>query len=217
MSLHVDVELFVGTQPRLRAIFSAARGDVVLIVGPNGSGKTTLLRALLGLVAPTRGEVRRYDEKWSSGPEILVPSEARGFGYVPQAPTLFAERSVGQNVALGGVCRDLSAKKGATAAREYIEAFDLVALKNRKAADLSGGEAARTSLARAFASCPRHLALDEPLAHLSEDSRRSVVDAVARGLGALEGPHLIVTHHPAWFSQVNPRVLRVQKHALIED
>lgn len=217
MSMHVDIHLFVGSDIPLRVAFTARPGEVFLVTGANGSGKTTLLRALLGLVCPVRGEVRWGDDTWSKGPEILVPSESRGFGYAPQTATLLPGRSVAHNVDLGMILRGVPPRGPQPIAGEWIEQFGLRALRERVARNLSGGEAARTNLARAFASHPRHLALDEPLAHVAQDARPSMVDALARGLHKFEGPHFIVTHHPEWFATISSRRFRMENHRLTEE
>lgn len=217
MNIHVDIDLFVGGDIPLRVAFTARPGEVLLVTGTNGSGKTTLLRALLGLVCPVRGEVRCDDDTWSKGPEILVPSRSRGFGYAPQSPTLLPGRSVGRNIDLGAILRGLPARGPRPIAGEWIEQFGLRTLRERLARDLSGGEAARTNLARAFASHPRHLALDEPLAHLAKDARPAMIDAISRGVHQFGGPHFIVTHHPEWFASVSPRRFRMKNHRLIEE
>jgi len=216
MNLSVNLEIVVGEAATLRASLTASPRQVVLITGPNGSGKTTLLRALVGLVTPITGELRRGDVLWSSAARTITPSQRRGVGYAPQTPTLFANRSVLQNIALGARCRGCSPREATAAAHRWSDALGLHALRTQRADRLSGGEAARTNLARALASSPAHLALDEPLAHIGETSRREIVQVLEEFFKDHEGPHFIVTHHPGWFAPLAPRIFQIEHDTLVE-
>ncbi|MGB1699466.1 MAG: ATP-binding cassette domain-containing protein [Nannocystaceae bacterium] len=217
MSLRVDLELSVGDSATLHAALTANPRDTLLITGANGSGKTTLLRALIGLVTPLAGELRRDDVLWSSAEGAVTPSQQRGFGYAPQTPTLFRDRSVLWNVALGARCQGQSTRAATETAHRWGDALGLHALHHQRADRLSGGEAARTSLARALASSPRHLALDEPLAHIGEEARTEIVRVLEKFINEHEGPHFIVTHHPSWFAALHPRILRIERNTIVED
>jgi zinc transport system ATP-binding protein len=161
-------------------------GERLAILGPNGGGKTTLVRLLLGLLAPSRGEIR-----WTAAPRPRL-------GYVPQFPAFdraFPLR-VAEMVGLGllRARRSIGRDAGAERARvdAMLERLDLVALRDAYLSELSGGETKRALIARALVGDPGFLVLDEPAASLDEVSRRSLWALV----GALpaETVVLLVTH-----------------------
>jgi molybdate transport system ATP-binding protein len=156
----------------------------LVIVGPNGSGKTTLLLTLLGALKPTRGRIEVGGAVlFDSEAGVEVPIEERRLGFVPQDYALFPHLTVEQNVGFSGGTGPL-------------KDLGLEPLLARKPATLSGGEKQRVALARALAVSPRALLLDEPLAALDVQSRKSVRAFLAGWLKQLGLPTLVVTHDP---------------------
>lgn len=171
------------TGPYLLDLELETSGTLV-IVGPNGSGKTTLLLALLGALRPTRGRVEVGGTVlFDSEARVDVPVEERRVGFVPQDYALFPHLTVEENVGFSG---------GAGPLKD----LGLEPLRARKPATLSGGEKQRVALARALAVSPRALLLDEPLAALDVQSRRTVRAFLAGWLKQLGLPTLVVTHDP---------------------
>jgi molybdate transport system ATP-binding protein/molybdate transport system permease protein len=155
------------------------------LLGPSGAGKTLTLRLLAGLVEPD-GESHLL-----VGTEALhaLAPERRGIGYVPQQPALMPRRSVWSQVTLG-----VRADPGAAA--WWIERLGLAGLQDRYPDELSGGQQRRVALARALATRPRVLLLDEPFTGLDAPVR----DRLRRDLRRLQRERdlctVIVTHDP---------------------
>lgn len=161
------------------------RGDVIGLLGPNGSGKSTLVRGVLGLAPVRHGEVRLFG----------VPAdhfhERRRIGYVPQRQTVAGgiPSTVREVVASGrlGPFRTLfttvptRARRAAdrAAVADAIHAVGLDDHRDRPIADLSGGQQRRALIARALASDPEVLILDEPTAGVDRDNQRLLADALA--------------------------------------
>lgn len=159
-----------------------AAGRLCAVIGPNGAGKSTLLEVAAGLLAPSSGAVRLGGTPLSELPRREL---ARRRAYLPQNPHIDWAISVERVVALG-LTAHLPAFGGLPPAwQERIDAaldrFDLVALRDRAATQLSGGELARVMLARATVGEPELLLVDEPTAGLDP---RHALDA-ARRLRAL--------------------------------
>ena len=161
--------------------FTVAAGQYAALVGPTGCGKTTLLEVITGLRPPASGKVllRGVDvTHW-------LPAERR-LGYVPQDAAVFPAMTVAQNIgfSLKG--------DGARRVQELAEALNLTALLNRKAVNLSGGEAQRVALARALAPKPDILLLDEPMSAVDDETKQ----AMRKVLQAQHGPTTVlhVTH-----------------------
>ncbi|MFP3913482.1 MAG: sulfate/molybdate ABC transporter ATP-binding protein [Actinomycetota bacterium] len=187
MSLEVDVVTERGGFS-LRASLRVVPGEVVAVLGPNGAGKTTLLRAVSGLETPREGKVELggrvlYDRARG----IDVPAAEREVGMVFQEYLIFPHLTVGQNVGFG---------KDAQDAPLWMRRLGLEHLASRRGRDISGGEAQRVALARALANRPAALLLDEPLSALDVERRHNVRHELARHLGGLEIPVLLVTHDP---------------------
>jgi len=167
---------------------------VAVIVGPSGSGKSTLLAAILGLEPRVRGAVC-IAGAWleDSARGLRVAPEARGLGWVPQAPTLFPHLDVAGNVRFG-------LRRGGAPGEHLLaratEVLELGPLLGRRVETLSGGEAQRVALARALASSPRALLLDEPLASLDLPLRARALAHLLRVRDELGLPMLWVTHDP---------------------
>jgi len=154
--------------------FSIEAGDYFGLVGPNGSGKTTILRAILGTIHPLAGEVR-----------VHAPS-ARPirFGYVPQRDTVdyVLPYTVGEVVLMGryhqiGLMR-LPSQKDREIVRETLNHVDISDLHDRPLKELSGGQKQRVLIARALASEPDILVLDEPTNGMDLSSRISILQLI---------------------------------------
>jgi tungstate transport system ATP-binding protein len=167
-------------------------GEVLAIIGPNGAGKSTLLRVLGLLEAPTSGRVRfrGTDVSWRRR-ELLALR--RRFASVFQEP-LLCDATVEANVALGLRLRRRSPEEVAAQAQIWMRRLGIAHLDGRQARTLSGGEAQRTSLARAFAIQPDVLLLDEPFAALDAPTRDDLL-TVLQGLLRQSGfTTIFVTH-----------------------
>jgi tungstate transport system ATP-binding protein len=177
-----DVTVVAGRRPILDGVSTTvAAGPPTAIVGPNGSGKTTLLRILAGLLPPTSGAV-----SWAGRPDVAPERRALVF----QRPVML-RRSVAGNVAfaLSGV---------ASAERHHrvdqvLNRTGLVALRQRPARRLSGGEQQRVALARALVREPDLLLLDEPGNNLDPAAAKAVeaiiADAAASGIKVVMATH----------------------------
>ena len=167
-----------------------APGEVLAVMGPNGAGKSTLLHVAALLLRPQRGEV------WIAGERATRRSERalrRRTAMVLQEPLLF-DVSVVANAASGLRFRGERRRDAEQRAREWLERFGVGHLAARNARTLSGGEAQRVSLARAFAVAPELLVLDEPFAALDAETRGSLLPELAAQLRATQTAAVIVTH-----------------------
>ena len=160
--------------------FSVAAGELIALIGPNGSGKTTLLRVLLGLLAPSSGEVALLGQPLSTYPP---QARAKTIAYVSQQPALSFPLTVRELVALGRYPH--GARLGESPAdRLAIEiALEKTAAKelcNRQFNSLSGGERQKVLIARALAQSAQVLLLDEPTLHLDLNFQLQILSALKR-------------------------------------
>jgi molybdate transport system ATP-binding protein len=190
--LDVDVGGTIGTLA-IDLAFSASADTPLVLVGPNGAGKTTALMMMLGALAPRRGRIRLDGGAlFDRDRGVDVPVERRRIGFVPQRYALFPHLDVLGNVAYG--VRGRSRAERERRAREALAELDVLALAARRTPELSGGEMQKVALARALASRPRALLLDEPLAALDVSVRRDTRQFLADRLRALAIPTVLVTH-----------------------
>ncbi|OIK06601.1 ABC transporter ATP-binding protein [Streptomyces monashensis] len=176
---------------RLDVSLTAAPGDVVALLGPNGAGKTTALRALAGLVALTDGHLRL-----DGAPLEDTPPESRPVGVVFQDYLLFPHLTALDNVAFGPRCQGVPRAEARTQAAAWLERMGLADHAHAKPRRLSGGQAQRVAVARALATRPRLLLLDEPLAALDARTRLEVRAQLRRHLAEFEAVAVLVTHDP---------------------
>jgi len=169
-------------------------GEFVALVGPNGSGKSTLLRLLLGSLDPASGEARLF-----GGPPDQAADRWR-LGYVPQRPVLASEvpSTVAEIVAAGrlsrrGWWRPLR-QQDRDAVGHALESVGLQDLGRRPLNELSGGQQQRAFIARAFASEPELLVLDEPIAGVDAESQRRFRDALVHLVEHHRAGVLLVSH-----------------------
>ncbi|ADB51880.1 ABC transporter ATP-binding protein [Conexibacter woesei] len=191
--LSAELRTRIGTLD-LDVALDVPAGRCVALAGPSGAGKTTVLRAVAGLVRPERGQIACGEETWlDSARGIDVAPERRGCGYVFQDYALFGHMSAWRNVAYGLGHLPRGERRGR--AHALLERFGIAgALADARPAQLSGGERQRVALARALGPRPRVLLLDEPLSALDARTRASAGRELARLLGELDVPALLVTH-----------------------
>ena len=198
--LRVDVEVARAGGFALRATFVAPAGETTAIVGPNGAGKTTLLRAIAGLEPTATGRIAAEDHALlDTATGVDVPAGERGVAVSFQGAHLFPGLDVVDNVAFG---RRASGARRAAARAEAVALLaelDLADLADRRPGQLSGGEAARVSLARAVLVRPRVLLLDEPFAAVDARARPDLRRWATHVLGRQAEPPttLLVTPDPA--------------------
>jgi len=164
-------------------------GETLALLGPSGSGKTTVLRVIAGLAAPDAGRV------WIGERDVTrLPSERRGIGFLFQDYALFPHLSVYDNVAFGLVERHWAKAEIEARVTALLEKTGLTAHRNKKPAQLSGGEQQRVALARALAPRPPILLLDEPLGALDLRLREHLLLTLKRILKEERTTALYVTH-----------------------
>jgi thiamine transport system ATP-binding protein len=164
-------------------------GETVAILGPSGCGKTTLLRAIAGLQPLDAGTVT-----WDGSDLAGVPTHQRRFGLMFQEYALFPHRDVTGNVAFGLRMAGVSRVERDRRVAEVLDLVGLGALRDRRVAQLSGGEQQRVALARALAVEPRLLMLDEPLGALDRPWRERLLGEFRELLDRTGLPAIYVTH-----------------------
>lgn len=138
-------------------------GEVVGLLGPNGAGKTTCFYMIVGLVAMDRGQLFLDDTDISKLP--MHQRATKGLGYLPQEPSIFRRLTVEQNImAILETVKGLDAKQRHQRLEELLENLHIAARRNTLGISLSGGERRRAEIARALATRPRFILLDEPFA-----------------------------------------------------
>ena len=169
---------------------SVHRGEVLAIVGPNGTGKSSLLLTLARLLEPEHGELL-----WNGLPykQHSALAYRRRIALVLQEPLLL-DTSVFENVAIGLRYRRLPSAYIKESVNKWLERVGLEALHGRNGARLSGGEAQRVSLARAFAINPELLLLDEPFSALDAPTRLRLLDDLKAILAETGTTTIIITH-----------------------
>jgi molybdate transport system ATP-binding protein len=177
----------------LNVHFRALAGFTILF-GASGAGKTTLLDCIAGVTDPDDGRIAVGGEDlYDSEKKLNVAAWKRRIGYVHQDLALFPHLTAGENIAYG--LRTLSAAERQTRSREILEAFRIEGLRDRRPAQISGGERQRVALARALVTEPRALLLDEPLAALDRPTKSSLVGDLRRWNQNHRVPILFVTHN----------------------
>ena len=187
------------------------RGEFLALVGPNGSGKTTLLRLLLGLLPPRRGTVRLF------GAEPARLRDRWRLGYVPQRPALAAglPATVEEIVTTGLLARRRWGRRSSGDRKAVTHALTVVGLedlRNRRVSDLSGGQQQRAFIARALASDPELLVLDEPVAGVDADAQKHFRDALVHHVRSHDGSVLLVSHELGAVANDLDRVVVIKRN-----
>jgi len=197
--------------------FAVAPGEVLGVLGPNGAGKSTLLRALAGLTELSEGRLTLGGAALDDvAAGVFVSPERRPVGLLFQNYRLFPHLSVRDNVAFGPRRQGAGRAAARGTAAEWLTRLGLAELAERKPAQLSGGQAQRAALARALATEPSLLLLDEPLAALDAETRWSVRAELRRHLTDFGGPTLFVTHDPLEAMVMCSRLLVLEEGRIVQ-
>lgn len=173
------------------ASLSIQRGEVVGLLGPNGAGKTTCFYMITGLIAPDYGNITLDGQDITDLP--MYRRARQGIGYLPQEASIFRGMTVEQNIR--AVLEVVEPKRNRREARleALLAEFSITHLRRAPALALSGGERRRVEIARALASQPHFILLDEPFAGIDPiavgDIRELVRHLKDRGLGVLITDH----------------------------
>jgi len=186
------------------------KGEFVCFLGPSGCGKTTLLRIIAGLEAQSGGRIEQAGRDISR-----LPPAGRDYGIVFQSYALFPNLSVADNVAYGLVNRKMPRAEARARVAELVALVGLPGSEDKFPAQLSGGQQQRIALARALATSPGLLLLDEPLSALDAIVRvhlRQEIRSLQRKLGVTT---IMVTHDQEEALSVADRIV-VMNHGAIE-
>ncbi len=172
--------------------FSMDRGKVVGLLGPNGAGKTTIFYMIVGFYKPTQGEVFLDDICITTLP--MYKRSRLGISYLPQEASVFRKLTVEQNIwAIIESRQDLHLKEKHDLLERLLDDFSITRLRKQMAYTLSGGERRRTEIARALATDPKFLLLDEPFAGIDPIAVSDIKEVVKllsdRDIGVLITDH----------------------------
>ncbi len=183
------------------AELSVAPGRTLALIGPNGSGKSTVLAGIAGIVRPTAGAVRfgarvlhDLDSTW----QVWNDPRKRRVALVTQRDDLFPTMTVLDNVAFAARARGARRADARAEAILWLARLGLSSLAARRPGELSGGEQRRTAIARALASAPDALLLDEPFAGVDVDAAsqlRTLVSTIAADLAVIISTHDALDAH----------------------
>ena len=167
-------------------------GEVVGLLGPNGAGKTTSFYMMVGLIQADEGQIMLDSTDITHHPMHMRAK--LGVGYLPQEPSVFRKLSVADNLrAVLQIRSDLTEGQMELIIEELLEEFHIPHLRNQMALSLSGGERRRVEIARALASNPQFILLDEPFAGVDpisvEDIQKIIEHLKDRGIGILITEH----------------------------
>ena len=167
------------------------QGEIVGLLGPNGAGKTTSFYMIVGLVKPNGGKIYLDDTEITTYP--MYQRAQNGIGYLAQEASVFRKLSVEDNILSVLQLTSLSKKQQVQKMEELLEEFGLNHIRKNRGDLLSGGERRRTEIARALATDPKFVLLDEPFAGVDpvavEDIQRIVAHLKNKNIGILITDH----------------------------
>ena len=195
--MHIKVENLVKTYKGRRVVdgvsFDLFTGEVVGLLGPNGAGKTTSFYMIVGLIKPQSGKVLLGEEDITRLP--MYQRARKGIGYLPQESSIFRKLTVRDNVMIVWENYSFSRDEKEEKLKELLEEFSISHLEKQPAFTLSGGERRRLELARAIATNPSFLLLDEPFTGVDPIAVADIQEIIShlkeKGIGILITDHSV--------------------------
>lgn len=174
-----------------KASVKVSKGEIVGLLGPNGAGKTTTFYMITGMIKPESGRVFLDDIEIT---KIPMYKRARlGIGYLPQEASIFRRLTVEENLLAVLEMTNLSSKEQKEKCEKLLEELSIAHIRKSMGFQLSGGERRRTEIARALATDPSFILLDEPFAGVDPIAVEDIMNIVAnlknRGIGVLITDH----------------------------
>jgi molybdate transport system ATP-binding protein len=202
-ALNLDVEIRI-------------KGGVTVLFGSSGAGKTSILRAIAGIITPDEGRIS-FGEKvyFDSAAGINLPMQQRNLGYVFQSHTLFPHMTAEQNVLYGAKSDSHAATRERV--RDLFEMLGITSTAARFPRELSGGEQQRVSLARALATDPLLMLLDEPLSAVDVATRSRLLEEIATIQQKSGIPFFYVTHNHSEAVRLGTSMLVVDAGKIVQE
>ena len=167
------------------------QGEIVGLLGPNGAGKTTSFYMIVGLIKPNAGEIYLNDEKITKFP--MYRRAQNGIGYLAQEASVFRKLSVENNILSVLQMTNLTKSQQIKKTESLLDEFGLLQIRKNRGDLLSGGERRRTEIARALATDPKFVLLDEPFAGVDpiavEDIQKIIAHLKKKNIGILITDH----------------------------
>ena len=167
------------------------QGEIVGLLGPNGAGKTTSFYMIVGLIKANAGNIYLNKKEITNYP--MYKRAQNGIGYLAQESSVFRKMSVEDNILSVLELTNLSKEEQIQKCESLLEEFGLLDIRKRRGDLLSGGERRRTEIARALATNPKFILLDEPFAGVDplavEDIQKIVIDLTKKNIGILITDH----------------------------
>lgn len=207
-----DYHVKYGQSEILRGLsFNVQPNEIVAIVGRNGMGKTTLMKSLMGVIPSAGGNVT-LEGKDLTGLKSYQRVES-GFGFVPQGRMIFPTMTVKENIETG-----LTTTKNSEVPRDLYDMFPvLLEMRHRRGGNLSGGQQQQLAIARALASDPKLLLLDEP----TEGIQPSIIKEIAATLKQIRdqrGLSIVVSEQVLSFAlDIADRILVIEKGEIVHE
>jgi urea transport system ATP-binding protein len=191
--------------------FEVKPREIVAVMGRNGMGKTTLMKSLMGVIPSSAGSVKLDGKEVSQLKSFQ--RVASGFGFVPQGRMIFSSMTVKENIETG-----LTTTKRRSVPSELYDMFPvLLEMRNRRGGNLSGGQQQQLAIARALASDPKMLFLDEP----TEGIQPSIIREIGRTLKTIRdqrGLSIVVSEQVLSFAlDIADRILVIEKGKIVHE
>jgi len=174
-----------------KASVQVSKGEIVGLLGPNGAGKTTTFYMITGMIKPDAGKVFLDDEEITKIP--MYKRARMGIGYLPQEASIFRRLTVEENILAVLEMTNLDKESRIKKCESLLDELSIDPIRKSKGFQLSGGERRRTEIARALATDPSFILLDEPFAGIDpiavEDIMKIVANLKNRGIGILITDH----------------------------